>query len=219
MDWDVEVDILDGAVTVIPYLFNAAVLGIKIEASNNRETWYKSGYLQCFVDIDGERFLGKKFTLDFYGQLIEIPYANYQLEFQPVIYARDVKIKIKELSQTQVKAITNVNISGSTISREIGNPIYTTVTPTAFNAAEPVFRLVESRERQSALIMNKTNRPIYINEGANSPTSTLIADDPFVQIVPGGSYAVDEYDGEIYAIMSGAFANGGKIIVKELPYV
>jgi hypothetical protein len=45
IDWDCDVTVVDDRAILLPLIFDAALLAIKIEADNYRPTWYKAGYL------------------------------------------------------------------------------------------------------------------------------------------------------------------------------
>ena len=81
MIWDCEYLITSSIPTVLPYQFTAQILAIEINASNQKPTWYRAGYLGSFIDFDGEKFSGSKLELNFGKQLIQVPYLNYRLQF------------------------------------------------------------------------------------------------------------------------------------------
>jgi hypothetical protein len=219
MNWDCEILIEGSNPVILSCSFNSQLLAIDLSSANRRDTWYRAGFLQSLINLDGQEFLGNKFTLGFGGQLIEIPYLNYQLQFEPREWLLNTTIKIKQLSTLEIKAITTMYVnSNQTVARETGSPIYTTVTPAQANAAVPVFLIAAPRARRSVLITNKTNKTLYIKEGAAASAPTLVAADPFVSIVSAASYTIEDWSGEIVGLMAANFQAGGKIIVKELPY-
>jgi hypothetical protein len=218
MIWDYEGSI-GNELILLPPTFTSQLLAIDISASNRRETWYRSGYLKSFVDLDGERFLGREFKLPLGRQLLEIPYLSYRLQFEPVEWLENTTIRIKQLSTTQSRSITTMYVNSTPQVRETSEPIYTTIRPAQANATVPVFTIVAPRSRRSALITNKTNKTVYLKEGAAATSPTLVPADPFVSIAAGSSYTVEDWSGEIVGLMSANYQVGGNIIVKELPYI
>jgi hypothetical protein len=192
--------------------------GVLISISNSAApTWRKLGYLKIEASIAGEFFTAQYKPIEFGNSLLPIPYSNYRLSFEPVERLIELHpnltIKIAEFN-------LNMYVSPAPSSRpEVGEPIYTTVTPNQANATVPVFTIVAPRSRRSALVTNKTNKPVYIKEGAAASAPTLVPADPFVSIAAGSSYTVEDWSGEIVGLMSANYQAGGKIIVKELPYV
>jgi hypothetical protein len=221
MGWDVEVLIADSRLVILPYNFSSQLLAIDISASNQRDTWYRSGYLSSLVNLDGNDFFGDTYKLGFGRQLIEVPYSNYQLRFAPQDWMRNINIKIRQLPITSIQSLTrNMYIINSEQQPpKTGDPIYSNVTPNAFNSATPVFTIAAPRSRRSALITNRTSSTVFIKEGTAASNPTLIVGDPFVSIATNASYVVEDYSGEIVGLMQKAFSAGGKIFVKELPYI
>lgn len=220
INWDCELAITVDDPVILDCNFNASMLAIEIAASNQRETWFNSGYLSILTNFSGSIFVGKKYQLEFGLQLIEVPYLNYQLRFDSQNWLRDANIKIKQLSPSEIESIYRLYVSkGENILPEVAESIYSTVIPVSPSNPNPVFKLADARPRSSALIKNKTNKAVFIKEGAATSLPTLVAGDPFVSIPANGSCTVEDFSGEIVGLMAADFQAGGKIIVKEMPYL
>jgi hypothetical protein len=103
---------------------------------------------------------------------------------------------------------------------EVGEPIYNTIIGVVLSVAGQTFSIAPVRSRRSALITNKTGRILRIKEGSATSGEPLVDADPFTEIAPGGSYAVEDFSGEILGLLgTGNVQAGDKIIVKELPYL
>jgi hypothetical protein len=199
-----------------PHIWTKSGVLISI-SSLTTPSWRKMGYLKIEPLIDGEFFTAQYKSIEFGNSLITIPFNTYRLSFEPVnnllILHPNISIKIKEFS-------LNMYVNpGEYIPRETGEPTYTTITPALPTAAQPVFTIAPVRDRRSILITNRTNKPMYIKEGAAETAPTLVAADPFTLIPVGGSYSLEDYSGEIVGIMTAAFTASGRVIVKELPYL
>jgi hypothetical protein len=205
---------IDGKIE-FPNIWNSS--GILISISNIvTPEWRKMGLLKVEALIDGIFFEAELKPIRYGDSLIHIPYNAYRLSFEPVdlllISHPNIQIKIAEFN-------FNMYVSPSeNVNPQLGEPIYTTVIPALPTSQVPVFSLAPIRERRSVLITNKTNKTMYIKEGAAASTPALVAADPFTSIAAGASYTVEDWNGEIVGLMSASFANGGKVIVKELPY-
>jgi hypothetical protein len=219
MNWDCDESIVSNKATILPCNFNSQLLAIEISAGYLRSKLDRSGYLTPLVDVGGELFRGEEISVGFGRQLLSIPYLSYQLEFKFVDAISSSRIRIEQLSTIQINQITNMYVNSTPQARETSEPIYTTVRPAQANATVPVFTIVAPRARRSALVTNKTNKTVYIKEGAAASAPTLVPADPFVSIAVGASYTVEDWSGEIVGLMSANYQAGGNIIVKELPYL
>jgi hypothetical protein len=192
--------------------------GVLISISNiTTPEWRKLGYLKVEALIDGEFFTAQYKSIEFGKSLVTIPFSAYRLSFQPVsqllVLHPNISIKIAEFN-------LNMYVSpAENLVPQTGEPIYTTVIPALPTAPVPVFSIAPARSRRSALIINKTNKIMYIKEGAAESLPTLVAAEPFTSIAAGASYTVEDWSGEIVGLMLTSYANGGKVIVKELPYL
>jgi hypothetical protein len=220
MIWDCQQLITDSNPVLLPCSFTAQLLAIDVFSANQKNTWFKAGYLQSFITLDGEEFLGDKYTVGFGGAFLQIPYLNYKLQFQAQPWMENTMIRIKQLSNLEAKDILTMHVSpAENTVPQVGDPIYGNVTPVAFNDLSPVFLIAAAKSRRSILITNRTNKAMWIKEGTAASLPLLVAADPFVSLAAGASYAVEDYSGDIVGRMSAAFASGGKIIFKELPYI
>jgi hypothetical protein len=180
--------------------------------------WRKIGYLKIEALIDGEFFNAQFRSIEFGNSLISIPYSAYRLSFEPVesllVIHPNISIQIKEFN-------LNMFVSaGKFEPPKVGEPILRILYPPTGEDTSTAFYLAPERARRAALITNKTDKVLRIREGVFSPSDPLIDADPFTAIPPGGSYTVEDFGGEIMGLIPGGdIADGGRIIVKELPYI
>jgi hypothetical protein len=200
-----------------PDVFTSTGILVKITNPTIPE-WRKVGYLKIEALIDGDFFNAQFRSIEFGNSLISIPYSAYRLTFEPIdsllILHPNLSIQIAEFN-------LNMYIDrGEVKFPEVGDPIYSEVIPPAPNVSGQIFSIAPSRPRRSALITNKTDKLLYLKEGSATSLPTLVADDPFVGIEPGGSYTVEDYNGEIVGLIpGGTTVPNAKILVKELPYL
>ncbi len=182
--------------------FTSGLLAIEVTANNQKNTWFKAGYLNSYVEFSGSTFLGKIFTLKYGNQLIEIPYANYRLNFQPVNYAIDTRIKVKELSDKQ--AILIMPTYNRSVSSSGGGPpviadsLPTTASVTTYaswQGASAYQILPANPSRKGFAITNTGTAIIYIDFDA--PTAL---EKRFTEIAPNSTHIGDlNYVGAIFA--------------------
>lgn len=215
IDWKYQQTITDR----IEFPQNWTSTGILISISNQSSpTWRKIGYLKIEALIDGEFFTAQYKPIEFGKSLIAIPYSEYRLSFEPVdtllVLHPNISIKIAEFNLTMYVS-PDPNVAPQT-----AQPKFSTKTPPAATTTGQVrFKLAETLSRRSALITNKTNQVLYIKEGSDASTPILIAGEPFTPIPAGLSYSVEDWSGEIWGILGGNMAAGGKVLIKEMPYL
>jgi hypothetical protein len=199
-----------------PQLFSSS--GILISISNiSPPSWRKMGVLRIEQLIESEFFEAQILSVKYGNSKIQIPYYPYRLTFEPVenllVLYPNISIKIAEYD-------TNMFINNPPATRAaLGEPIYSTITPAQANAPTPVFQIVPPRDRASVLIVNKTNRSMYIKEGASTTESPLVAAPPFTEITANGSYTVLDFTGEIVGRMATNYTATTRVYVKEMPYL
>jgi hypothetical protein len=180
--------------------------------------WRKVGYFKIEALIDGDFFNAQFRSIEFGNSLISIPYSAYRLTFEPIdsllVLHPNLSIQIAEFN-------LNMYVSpGESKRPEVGEPIYNTIIGVVLSVAGQTFSIAPVRSRRSALITNKTGRILRIKEGSATSGEPLVDADPFTEIAPGGSYAVEDFSGEILGLLgTGNVQAGDKIIVKELPYL
>jgi hypothetical protein len=213
MDWDIDITLVSDRAILLPFVFNSAVLAVKIDATNYRPTWYKAGYLQSFVDLDGESFLGQKYPLSFSPQLIQVPYLNYRLEFDPVTYAENARIRVKQLSTTQIQQIQIMAISNPVqglplVGGDVVTPIIASTTSTVLLAANP-------NRAPEGLIVNNATRNLWIVFSVTPATAA-----PPAVKVPANGGAIDipgSYTGAITGIWEAGAT--GTAVMHEFNYI
>ena len=104
MPWDCEQTIQGSERTLLSCAFTSRILAIDITAVNQQPTWYRSGFLRAILDLDGQPFVGANIEMAFGQQVIELPFANYQIDFAPRVWLTQTTIKIKQLTTTQIGA-------------------------------------------------------------------------------------------------------------------
>jgi hypothetical protein len=199
MAWDCQAVITGNATLVLPCSFNSQVLAVEVSSPNKKDTWFRAGYLQSFVTVDGDRYLGRKYTLSFGYQLLEIPYSNYSLEFSQVKYLGTSTINIKGLSTQQ---ILNIMPNYAPMPTAVANQPVLDSLPTSFVA--PIYTAVAlpatyqclpaNPARQTFAVGNTGTAPIYLD--LDAPTA---AAKRFITIVVGGVYVCDfDYVGAVF---------------------
>jgi hypothetical protein len=215
MVWDCEYDFVSDSPIVLPCSFTAQVLAIDFSATNYRSTWYRSGWLEVFTEIGGSIFSGQKKTLGFGGQLIEIPYSNYQLRFQPVQWLEGANLKIKQLSVPEVRVLMPLY---SAMPTTIGETPITDSVPSSFTApgyalitpAASYLALAANAARQKFVITNIGTVPVFVDYDPPSAANKRM-----ITIPANGTYVADDpYVGAVYAWSSSATAQA--IEVREL---
>jgi hypothetical protein len=214
MDWDIDVTLVSDRAILLPLVFNSAVLAVKIDATNYRPTWYKAGYLQSFVDLEGESFLGQKYPLSFTPQLIQVPYLNYRLQFDPVTYAENARIRIKQLSTTEIQQIQIMAISYPPVASIplVGPDIVATIPAVATSTVLLTANLNRAPE---CLIVNNSNKNLWIVFAASAATSAP----PSIK-VPANGGAID-IPGSYTGIVTGIWeaAPNGSCVTHEFSYI
>jgi hypothetical protein len=133
MPWDCEQTIQGSERTLLPCSFTSRILAIDITATNQQPTWYRSGFLRAILDIDGQPFIGANIETAFGQQVIELPFANYQIDFAPRVWVNQTTIRIKQLTTTQIQNIMPLNSPMPTVIGEI--PVNDSL-PTSFSAPQ-----------------------------------------------------------------------------------
>jgi hypothetical protein len=199
MTWDCEQIFTGNAPLVLPCNFTSQLIAIYTSAVNRRPTWYKFGYLQSFVDVDGELFVGRKFTLPFDRNLIEIPYRNYQLQLQPVDWLIDATIQIRQLPNSQYPILMP---NYASLPTTLGDQPVLDSLPTSFTAPQYLLAtppasyqcLAANAARQSFAVTNLGTVPVFLDLDAPSA-----ANKRFIAIAAGGTYVSDfSYVGAVF---------------------
>jgi hypothetical protein len=199
MAWDCQALITGNAPLVLPCSFNSQVLAIEISSPNKKDNWFRAGYLQTFITVDGDRYLGRKYTLAFGYQLVEIPYSNYSLEFSQVKYLGTSTINLKGLSNQQ---ITNIMPNYVPMPSVLGSQPVLDSLPTSFVA--PIYTaaalpatyqcLPANTSRQTFAVGNTGTAPIFLDLDAPSSATKR-----FITIAVNGVYVCDfDYVGAVF---------------------
>ncbi|MGL4835261.1 MAG: hypothetical protein ACRCXH_12680 [Shewanella sp.] len=207
MAWDFQQTIAGSAPLVLPETFISSVLMIELTIANQPDTWFKAGWLEALVEIEGMWCLGRRFTLGFSGQLIEVPYLSYRLRFQAVPWSELTNLKIKQLTTPEIQSIMPIynDLPTALADKPVLDSVPTTYSATAFSAtaAANTYRaLVGNPSRKTFAATNQGGQPIYLD--FDTPTT---ATKRHVSINAGGTYVCDiPYVGDVFIWSSNANA-------------
>jgi hypothetical protein len=211
MIWDCERLITSSNPVILPCSFTAQLLAIDIAAGNQKDTWYKAGFLQSFVEIEGIKFVGNRSKLIFGSQLIEVPYRTYQLQYDPADWLQNISIKIKELSITQLKTII---MSGSYDpgNRPVGADSSVTVAAAITNT---VLAVANANRSPEGFIVNNSNKNLWVTFTGVAATAAA----PATKVLPnGGNYDIPGgYTGAINGIWEAGAT--GSCVIHEFSYI
>jgi hypothetical protein len=197
--WDYQQTITGSAPLVLPVNFSSSLLAIELTIANQPDTWFKAGYLQIFVEVEGIACLGRRLTLWFGGQLVEVPYASYQLQFQAVQWSELTTIKIKELSNPEIKTIMPLYTGAQEFSGELPiiDSLPTSFTALGYVASNPPLTyqaLPANPARQKFAVTNLGNGAVYLD--LDAPTANAKR---FITIAGNGTYVSDlPYIGAVF---------------------
>ncbi len=194
MLWDCQ--IVADSKLLLPCDFNTNLLAIMVSCRNQRSTWYRAGFLQSYLQIEGQSFVGLKHDLHFGSQLIQIPYKQYTLSYDPIDWAFGISVKIKQLSISEYYS----PMSGS---YQPVPPVITPDAPLTIPAAVTSAVIVPANLLRSpeCLIINNSNKNMWMTfTGAAATTAA-----PSIKVIPGGNYDIPgSYTGAINAIWEAA---------------
>ncbi len=212
MPWEFEQTITGSAPAVLPVVFTSALLAIELAIADQPATWFRAGYLQAFVEIEGIPCLGRRFTVWFGGQLIEIPYASYQLQFEAVQWSELTRIRIKQLSNPEIKLIMPLYANAQALTGDL--PVIDSV-PTTFvapgyavnNPPASYQALAANPNRQTFAIANLGNGNVYLDLDAPVDATKRL-----VTIAAGGTYISDfPYVGAVFLWSANATARSCEV--------
>lgn len=212
MPWDCEQTIQGNARTLLACSFTSRVIAIDITAANQQARWYRSGFLRAILDINGQPFIGANIETAFGQQVIELPFASYQIDFLPKVYLTQTRIRIKELTTTQIQNIMPLYAPMPTTIGE--NPILDSL-PTTFLAPQYLAAslavsyqaLPANPGRQSYAITNTGTVPVFLD--LDAPTA---ANKRYASIPVGASYISDfNYVGAVFLWSTNATAQSCEV--------
>jgi hypothetical protein len=212
MPWDCEQTIQGSERTLLPCLFNSSVIAVDITATNQQPNWYRSGFLRAILDIDGQPFVGANIETAFGQQVIQLPFANYQIDFAPRVWVSQTTIKIKQLTTTQIQNIMPLSAPMPTSIGQV--PIIDSL-PTTFNAPQYLAAslpatyqaLPANPVRQNYSVTNTGTATVFLDFDA--PTA---ANKRFQSIPPNATYTGDfNYVGTIFLWSTNATAQACEV--------
>jgi hypothetical protein len=205
MAWDCLATFADSNPLVLPCAFTSRVLAVDISAGNYRPTWYRSGYLEIFVELDGEPFTVKRQVMNFGQQLLEVPVTNYKIRFQPQYWLESTVFKVRQLTTTQIQEIMPLysTLPTTMADQPVLDSIPTSFTAPVYNTATAAIAyqcLAANTSRQSYAITNIGTAAVFID--LDPPTAL---NKRMVAIAPNGVYVSDiPYVGAVFAWSSTA---------------
>jgi hypothetical protein len=212
MNWDCELLVTNSNPVILPCAFTSQLLAVEVMSTNQRNTWFSAGYLQSFALWESRKFLGKKFKLGFGEQLIEIPYAKYQLQFQAEYWLENTLIRIQQLSTNQINSIMPLYAQMPTEigDRPVLDSLPTTFAAPAYAAANPPATyqcLAANTARQSFAVNNQGTANVFLD--LDAPTT---ATKRFITITPGSAYISDfVFQGAVFIWSSNGAAQSCEI--------
>jgi hypothetical protein len=211
MNWDCQIVIAGSSAVILPCDFTAQLLAIEVRSQVRKDTWFKSGYLHTFVNLDGLSFTGRQFTLGFDRQLIEIPYSSYQLSFQPVEWSVNTTISIKQILTTQYREII-MSASYDPGIRTVGADSASTVNASVANVVLAATNLNRAPE---GFIVNNSNKNLWVTFTGTAATAAA----PATKVLPsGGNIDIPgNYTGVINGIWEASAT--GSCVVHEFSYI
>jgi hypothetical protein len=215
MDWDIQFPLLASSSAILPFDFNSSILAVEVVVDNYRPTWERAGYLQSFVNIDGDYFKGDSFKLTFGKVIIQIPYFNYRLEYQPLGWLVNPIIQVKQLTNTQS---SNIMPNYAPMPTVLGSQPVLDSLPTSFVA--PIYTvaglpatyqcLAANPTRQTFAVTNNGTAPVFLD--LDAPSSAIKR---FITIAVNGTYVCDfDYVGAVFVWSSTAATQA--VEVREL---
>lgn len=194
MPWDCEQTIEGSQRTLLPCSFDSSVLAIDITATNQQPNWYRSGFLRAILTIEGEPFEGANIETTFGQQVINLPFADYQIDFAPRVWLNTTTIRIKKLTPVQLGSnFMSINFPGTP------PPISNTGTPFARGVAITSAVIVAANPLRllGGIIINNSNRNLWVR----FDTTPAVTSAPCAAIPPGGNMEIpDGYVGQITGI-------------------
>jgi hypothetical protein len=212
MPWDCEQTIQGSNRILLPCTFNSRVLAVDITSTNQKATWYNSGFLRAILDLDGQAFIGADIKTSFGQQVIELPFSSYQIDFAPRVWLDSTTIRIKQLSSTQ---ISNIMPNYGPMPTAIGEQPVLDSLPTSFSAPQYLAAslltayqcLPANPARQTFAVTNTGTAPVFLD--LDAPTS---ATKRFVTVAVNGTYVSDfPYVGAVFIWSTTATAQACEI--------
>jgi hypothetical protein len=205
---DYEQTLIDSNPTILDFDFTRQLLALDLTFGNKRSTWYQAGFVTPLVNVDGNFYEGTAIKLRFDKQLLEIPYLTYRLRFEPVDWARDIKIEITQLLSSNYQTAMGVNFS---VQPRATGDVIDEIKTTGLTASQSV--MVANADRaEGGTIYNRTNKNMYVKWGTVAATTADLL------VTAGSNIDVpDSYTGAAQAIC----ANGatGQILTQTVSYV
>jgi hypothetical protein len=212
MPWDCEQTIQGNGRVLLPCSFTSAVLAIDITATNQQPTWFRSGFLRAILDINGQPFIGANIETTFGQQVINLPFAAYEIDFAPRVWMNQTTIRIKQLTTTQ---ITNIMPLYAQMPTVIGAAPITDSIPTTFSAPQYLAAtaatayqcLAPNPARQSYSVTNTGTAVVFLD--LDAPTGAAKRS---ISIPAGSTYVADtNYVGAVFIWSSNATAQACEI--------
>jgi hypothetical protein len=189
-----------------PNLYDAPAIGVWIQGAA-LPVWRRVGYLRIEVFMDGDFFNHQIKAIDFGKSIIQIPYRNYRLSFEPL----ESLIALYPNLSIQITPIgTNLmSISYPNTARETGDPVDTLFTPLITSAQA----LAPDPNRHDGTVYNRTNRTIYVRWGTTAATLTNLP------VTAGANVKIPlDYTGAIQIIRATGNLTG-EVLIQVISYL
>lgn len=177
-------------------------LAIEINFPEKRNVWYSAGYLYPLINIDGGDIRAQPIAISFDAQIIQIPYNQYKLEFQPVKWlTSQYTLNLKKISM-------GINYPETVRTASAG-----TVTTVTAAAVSTIISSANANRLLGGMLVNKSNRRLWIRFDATAATTTS----PSIDIpANGGSTDIpDGFIGQITGIWE-AGATGACTVIEYI---
>ncbi len=201
MIWDYTLPLIGGKLLPVGTL-KCPALAIEIVMLDKPPGWNRAGYLYPLLSIGGGDIPASSIPINFDAQIIQVPYRSYKLRFEPV------KWLTSKYTFKLFKINMAINYPNNPTTSTSG-----TVTTVAAAAVSTVISAPNANRLLGGMIINKTNRRLWIRFDATAATAAS----PSIDIpANGGSVDIsDGFIGQITGIWE-AGATGSCTIIEYL---
>jgi hypothetical protein len=209
--WDCEQTIQGNNRILLPCPFTARVLAIDITSANQKATWYRSGWLRAILDVDGQPFIGLDIETTFGQQVVQLPFANYQIDFAPRKWLDSTTIRIKQLTSTQVLN-TFMSASYDPGNKPVGNDSAATVAASVTNV---VLAAANPLRAPEGFIVNNSTKNLWVTFTGTAATAAA----PATKVLPNGGNI--DIPGNYTGAINGIWEAGATLsaVVHEFSYI
>jgi hypothetical protein len=195
MPYFIDETIRSASPFILPGELSARLLAVDVSTADDPGGWYRGGYLQPIVTIDGTDYLGDVIPLALGEQLVSVPHRRYRLRYTRMPYFGITVIKIKQLTSSQAEDILMGIYAGSAPSTS-STPTVTTVSAAIVATA---LLAANANRFQGGFMVNNSNKNMWVAFGLPAVATAV---PPNSKVAPnGGNIDIPEgYVGPISAI-------------------